>query len=147
MCTNSISPRASPSDKTINRGPRHGPVCVANRVAKSSQHPVHKVLGQLDYKPQNLLFIARVDLMGRLKLRSLVFFAIQMGQQILRLIVQLSKDLMDWVSRRLCYTFGDTDRSVSWTSVYSLIRRTCPGGDGVCTHVNSRRKALLYRDF
>ena len=62
------------------------------------------------------------------------------------IIVQLSKDLMDWVSRRLCYAVGDTDRPVSWTSVYSPIRRTCPGGDGVCTHVNSRRKALLYRD-
>ena len=33
------------------------------------------------------------------------------------IIVQLSKDLMDWVSRRLCYAVGDTDRSVSWTSV------------------------------
>ena len=62
------------------------------------------------------------------------------------IIVQLSKDLNDWVSRRLCYAVGDTDKSVSWTSVYNLIRRTCPGGDGVCTHVNSRRKALLYRD-
>ena len=40
------------------------------------------------------------------------------------IIVQLSKDLMDWVSQRLCFTFGDTDRSVSWTSVYSLIRKT-----------------------
>ena len=29
------------------------------------------------------------------------------------IIVQLSKDLMDWVSRRLCYVVGDTDRSVS----------------------------------
>ena len=63
-----------------------------------------------------------------------------------RITVQLSKDLMDWVSRRLCYAVGDTDRFVSWTWGYSLIRRTCPGGDGVCTHVNSRRKALLYRD-
>ena len=53
---------------------------------------------------------------------------------------------MDWVLRRLCYAVGDTDRPVSWTSVYSLIRRTCPVGDGVCTHVNSRRKAFLYRD-
>ena len=40
------------------------------------------------------------------------------------IIVQLSRDLMDWVSQRLCFAFGDTDRSVSWTSVYSLIRRT-----------------------
>ena len=59
------------------------------------------------------------------------------------IIVQLSKDIMDWVSRRLCYAVGDTDRSVSWTLVYSLIRMTCPGGDGVCTHVNSRN-CLLY---
>ena len=34
-----------------------------------------------------------------------------------RIIVQLSKDFMDWVSQRLCYAIGDTDRSVSWTSV------------------------------
>ena len=40
------------------------------------------------------------------------------------IIVQLSKDLMDWVLQRLCFAFGDTDRSVSWTSAYSLIRRT-----------------------
>ena len=66
--------------------------------------------------------------------------------QILRIIIQLSKDLMDWVLRRLCYPVGDTDMSVSWTSIYSLIRRTWPGGDGVCIHVYSRRMALLYRD-
>ena len=59
--------------------------------------------------------------------------------QILWIMVQLSKDLMDWMSRRLCYAVGDTDRPVSWTSVYSLIRRTCPGEDGVCTHVNRHR--------
>ena len=40
-------------------------------------------------------------------------------------IVQLSRDLMDWVSQRLCFAFDDTDRFVSWTSVYSLIQRTC----------------------
>ena len=56
MCANSISPRASPSDETIYLGPRHRPVCVAHRVAKSSQHPVLKVFGQLDFKPQNLHF-------------------------------------------------------------------------------------------
>ena len=28
------------------------------------------------------------------------------------IIVQLSRDLMDWVSPRLCYTVGDTDRTV-----------------------------------
>ena len=28
-------------------------------------------------------------------------------------------------------------QSVSWTSVYSLIRRTWTVGDGVCTHVNT----------
>ena len=56
------------------------------------------------------------------------------------IIVPLSKDLMDWVSRRLCYEVGDADRSVSWTSVYSFIRMTCPGGDGACTHVNSRKR-------
>ena len=42
MCANSIYPRASPSNETINQCPRHRTVCVANRVAKSSQHPVHK---------------------------------------------------------------------------------------------------------
>ena len=61
------------------------------------------------------------------------------------IIVQLSRDLMDWVSQRLCFAFGGTDMSVSWTSVYSLIRRTW-GEDGVCTHVNSRRKFFLYRN-
>ena len=66
---------------------------------------------------------------------------------IVRLIVQLSKDLMDWVLRRLCKAVGDTDRSVSWTSTYSLIKRTCPGGDEVCTHVNFRKKTLFYRDL
>ena len=85
----------------------------------------------------------RKSLLLNLKIWSQIFPS---KLQILRLIVQLPKDLMDWVSRRLCYVVGDADRSVSWTSVYSLIRRTCPGGDGVCTHVNSRRKALLYRD-
>ena len=34
--------------------------------------------------------------------------------QILWLIVQLSKDLMVWVSRRLCYAVGDTGRAVSY---------------------------------
>ena len=66
--------------------------------------------------------------------------------QILLLIVQLFKDLMDRMSRRLCYAVGNTDRSVFWSSIYSLIRWTWPGGDGVCTQVNSRRKALLFRD-
>ena len=56
MCENSIFPRANPSDETINWGPRHRPVCVANRVAKSSRDPAHKVFEQLDYKPQNLHF-------------------------------------------------------------------------------------------
>ena len=49
MCANSIFPRASPSDETISRVPKHRPVCVANRVAQSLRHPVHKVFGQLDY--------------------------------------------------------------------------------------------------
>ena len=57
MCANSISPRASPSDETINRGPRQRPVCVANRAAKSSRHPVHKVFGQLNYNPNIYLFL------------------------------------------------------------------------------------------
>ena len=34
---------------------------------------------------------------------------------------------MDWVSRRLWYVVSDTDRSVSWTSVYRLIRMTFLG--------------------
>ena len=38
------------------------------------------------------------------------------------IIVQLSKDLMDWVSQILYFAFGGTDRSVSWTSIYSLIQ-------------------------
>ena len=58
----------------------------------------------------------------------------------------VQRPFMDWVSRRLCYAVDNTDRSVFWTSIYSLIRRTWSGGDGVCTHVNSRRKALLFRD-
>ena len=56
MCANSISHRPSPSDETINRGPRHRPVCVANRIAQSSRHPVHKVFGQLDYNLNIYLF-------------------------------------------------------------------------------------------
>ena len=65
----------------------------------------------------------------------------------LRLQSNCLKILWTGCREDFCYALGDTNRSVSWTSVYSLIRRTCPVGDGVCTHVKSRRKALLYRDL
>ena len=53
---------------------------------------------------------------------------------------------MDWVLQRLCFAFGDTDRSVSWTSVYSLIQRTWGRMEFVHIYVYSRIKFFLCRD-
>ena len=52
----------------------------------------------------------------RLKSRYLKVKKVNVG-----IIVQLPRDLMDLVSQRLCFAFGETHWSVSWTSVYSLI--------------------------
>ena len=71
MCTNSISPRASHSDETIHRGPRHRSVCVANCVAKSSRHPVHKVFGQLDSNPNIVYYNTASPRFGTLVLAKL----------------------------------------------------------------------------
>ena len=37
------------------------------------------------------------------------------------IIVQLSKDLMDWVSRKLCYAVGNTDRAVSYVGPWFIV--------------------------
>ena len=42
-------------------------------------------------------------------------------KQILRLIVQLSIDLMDYVSRRICYTVGDIDRAVPYVGPRCIV--------------------------
>ena len=45
---------------------------------------------------------------------SLFARLLSLQMQTLQLIVQLFKDFMDWVSQRLCYVVGDTDRPVSY---------------------------------
>ena len=91
----------------------------------------------LDYKPSTLTYcvIGSIILVSKKT-------KVNVG-----IIVQLSKDLMDWVSRRLCYAVGDTDKSVCLGPRFIVSSEGLAlGGDGVCTHVNSRRKALLCRD-
>ena len=48
---------SSPSDETINQGPRHRHVCVAKCKAKYLRHPNHKVSGKLDYSPNIYLYL------------------------------------------------------------------------------------------